>query len=231
MKKIILLSYPRSGNTLTRYLIEYFTGWDTLVYKNWMEHQVTVMDKPIRFFASKMNKVQEGIVYRASMGSFNSEFEHNIIHLKDKMPLMFVIRDYKEAVIRHVGASISSIQANIGILDAINHIENYMGNVELYHNWQNAKIMIRYEDLIDDEKIESVINVICKFFDIKNKRKVTSFMKNIQKYRDDALSCYRPGSQTLGKINVFHQKKVSEKDWKMIDKQIKIEYPHLIQYL
>src|SRR6185369_2148147 len=125
-RPILLISYPRSGNSLVRYILEALTRrttGDDAVYRS-------RGDKTLLPIAEKAHH-------------YNGYMECNY----DKM--LFLLRNYKEVIPRH--AVYKNIHhAFTEELSTENRAGGYIHLLRAYDAWKKQKLLVYYEDLILD---------------------------------------------------------------------------------
>lgn len=206
--KNLLLSYPRSGNTWCRYFIEYVSemptrGCGDAIYDNYTKRN-----------PHNLNYRSIPIVKKEHFASECSNYNPN----KDNIILL--IRNPKECIIRHNGLNVLSNKKLIGFLD------KYMLNLKLYNKFTNKKMLVYYEDIIGNFKIES--KRILDFLNLKLDRYYT-FMKNYDYHRERCIEIYSKKqtiSITKGKKEIYHSKLKNFENINM-DSIIDKTYPEL----
>jgi hypothetical protein len=172
----LLLSYPRSGNHLLRFVAEYITGRPSLGCMH------NPQDIPIfrnTFPKPVLSHVQPDAepVFRKSHG-FPECVRFN------NLPLVFILRDFRECVTRQV-----LNQKSPGLLKRLTFqahnpprperyfacLTNYLEVLRIYDGWQQPKHLIRYEDLITD--IASTVRDLGDFLNWNSER-VADFIAN-----------------------------------------------------
>lgn len=195
MNKILLLSYPRSGNSLVKYFIKRSIKTDKV-------HDCVFQSATRK----KIKLSNEWFNYQEKIGNrlFKEHSANNCYMFNDNLDsLILIVRNYKECILRHKPASNSSqairkTQCNI-----------YKENIVFFDKWRGNKVILYYEDLIVDfkthyTKILDVIDV-----DINEHNKLFS---NIEYHKKLCLNQYDKvcGSQTKGKELIFHSKKIPQ---------------------
>jgi hypothetical protein len=204
-----LLSYPRSGNTWVRFLIEWFSGKPT-----------SGITGPDARYADRSMYLRENFKEALNhvSGEFIIEKAHTNNQVKDEGgKLLLLIRNPKEAIIRHE----NSLRG-----PAIN---GYMSLLETYHNWdEDRRKIIYYEDLITNPK--ETINEMLIFLGISTE-KLPSFMENYDHHFNLSVKSYGAGSKTGGVKLVHHSKKMNNKENNNFRKMIDGSHQHLKTYI
>lgn len=147
----ILLSFPRSGNHLVRFILEFLTlrrtrgcignYEDVAICKNKFEDETVLaqVDTNAPFIAYKHHGIPE----------IMSNIEQRLIHKPER--LILVLRDWRECILKDhtVGENICG------------PINSYLENIKYYDEFSGEKILIYYEDLIT--KPEEMIQKLNEF--------------------------------------------------------------------
>lgn len=139
MKPFIILSYPRSGNTLCRFIIENYFNIRTYGYNS-------IIDiSPLRY-------TLDG--YREFDLDWIGFKRHNeIIDFGIYTPLIYIERKKEDAVDSHTRKELN-VESN--------EFEKWDKNKFIYDNHHGKKIIINYEDLVNN--LDSVIKRLSVFF-------------------------------------------------------------------
>ena len=164
MKQIILLSYPRSGNTWCRYIIE--TCFNIRTYG----YDCNIDVAPVRFLLNGF------ALYRNDMCVIK---RHNTLeNFRGDEPLILILRNKEDAVQQHSGE-----------LEWEKENKKYEKNIETYENWEGRKITISYDDLMDD--VRKVILLLADFFDLHpTDAFIENFMNKIDLHRNRCIHLY-----------------------------------------
>jgi hypothetical protein len=217
MNKILLLSYPRSGNSLIKYFIKRSINANV------------VTDCFFATAAKKNQKVTQAIIDNKVEVNGRLFKEHYSIYCNmfdDKNDaLVLVIRNYKECIPRHTKPALY----NMTILEQ--HCDSYMKNIVFYDNWEGPKRVLYYEDLIVD--FEKYYCEILPIIDADMKLHKVLF-DNLEEHKNICLKQYDKvcGSQTKGKMAIFHSKLLNKEALKVINNCInKLEYKNIQKYI
>lgn len=138
MKVFIIFSYPRSGNTLLRYIVEYFFNIKTYGYNS----EIDI--KPILYNINGYNSYDSnyiGIKRHSDLSLFNGN-----------EPLIYLTRDNAiERQIEYIKKS--GIDLNFEYEKSLVDI-----NDEYFNNWKGDKIKLSYTDVLNNW--ENVISII-----------------------------------------------------------------------
>lgn len=162
MKKNILLSFPRSGNHLVRFIIEILTEKPTKGHIN------NSRDIPIykNIFSKNVN--------------FNIKDENDYIYhkyhgrelLKDNCEwgdFILIIRNPKEVILRHCNFDLVKLLK-------CNFIRTYFENIERFLNYNGRKKIFYYEDMITNKK--EFVKELYDFLEIKKENKLKYLLNN-----------------------------------------------------
>ena len=213
----ILLSFPRSGNTWVRYVVE-------LVSK-----QPTTQ--------APISKCAKGIVKPAIGSDLNlgvdmtekailvkrhrADFEWDNF-TKTNCRFVLLLRNYKEAILRHA-------EHNESKLDSC--INNYIHCLSFYDAFDGEKIYLHYEDLLVDPQRE--FERLMTFLKVPINKNFSDFIKNYDYHKTASLKCYKPGTMTGGALNKlkWHTSQASPSVLNKIMKDIKANKKLYAKYL
>jgi len=159
----------------------------------------------------------------------------NRIRTNPLSKLVFIIRNYKESVVKHIMIDHAASK------DSFNRIKEglksmYLPPLQVYDECQMDKLFIEYENLTDDDTLRIECKRICDFFDVeKSDQIINRFMDNIEQLREQSKILYRRigPTETDGKTNIFHSRVITyeqrkelenickEYDEKLYDKYLK----------
>jgi len=222
-----IFSYPRSGNTWVRYIVEYFTEIQTRGIGD------QILDKPLCDSGTidleyEYNKV---ILKRHPFSNSKEHFQ-DIIGNEDKWAI-FILRNYKDAICRHclVDFGKEDIFDNM-----ISSIPDYMQCLDLYKKWQGPKLLIYYEDLII--KPAKTIHEIVSFLMPQNEEtdeKFGRFLNHHEKHRKASVAFYHKQniSLTFGDIRNMkaYENAMAGSDRVKMDDIIIKDFRHYIKYI
>ena len=218
-----LLSYPRSGSNWLRYCLEFLTKKPTVGPEN----HTNPLNQP---FGSRLelgvNLDQNYLLYR----------DHNLINTTLKVrnkPMIFLIRNYKECVLR--GFCISK---NLNTSEALRFAKEMLvvfeRNLRTFNDWSENKIVVYYEDLIINP--EDTLKGILSFVGYSEEY-LSDFLKNLEQHRVISLNEYSisQGRGTSGDKSTvnFYSKQFDKNVLREIDKEFEtIEFfsTHLERY-
>ncbi|MHA1661089.1 MAG: hypothetical protein ACTSUT_18475 [Promethearchaeota archaeon] len=194
-EKIYLLSYPRSGNTFTRYILETLTNYRSIGYpgSSSMNGEVNFTDKGVIIKRHGFEWCSIGPELRKEKESLSGA------------KLLLLIRNPLECIIRHQGLA--------DVLDFCNSTTNkfnyFFENVKMFNEYGMGKKIIYYEDMISEPLL--YIEELSKFV---NNPAMTAqdFMKNYEYHFDKCRKDYGQ-AQSDGKTRIVYSStmKASEK--------------------
>lgn len=188
-----LLSYPRSGSTWVRYIIEFFSGRPT--------EGMSPKDNYISKRIGDLETSGKPIIYKKHHMTANPH--------KEDEKLIVLIRNPVEAITRHRLGKIDAQQ----FWEDTSNVEakiDYIFILGVFEKWKGPKLLVYYEDLMSDPKKQ--ISRMLDFLDI-NQDKLDDFITNIDTHVNNGVSAYSShdqGSVTKGKDSLHHSKKIGK---------------------
>lgn len=159
-----LISYPRSGNTLLRFLIEYIT--ERIV----VDYNEDIPDSAIKYLSG--NNLD--IIPKNPPILRKFHLVHENLNEKEKIgdsKVNLIIRDYYECIVSH---------SQRGCLDSLElQIKKYCDLIRYYDSSKNQGCVIYYEDLIDIGKQPQVIKEVFKSNQITELPNWNNYLENI----------------------------------------------------
>lgn len=204
-ENVFLLSFPGSGNTWTRYCIEFITKRPTgeAIYLFPMQKDNRRMDCPLN------NNFPLGVDYDAPPVI-------KIHNIKDRFPigendyLIVVVRNYKESLLRHLGSDGARARATLQDPDNM-----YTGALRTYHHWpKERRLLIYYEDFMQFP--EKTLYQLADFFQTGHEL-IPPFIADLEKHRKNGINIYEHTSVTHGKDLHYHGNRISEEMRKEFD--------------
>lgn len=212
-----LASYPRSGNTWVRFILEWFSGQPT---KGITNNEISISQS--RISNPKQNKlIRNELKHVKGKPLIQKVHWSNQIN-KKKGKLILIIRNPLEVILRHTKK-----------LDN-KDIDRYMSLIKIYEEWDNKnKIILYYEDLINEPKTE--IKKIIKFMEL-DLNKLETFMESYDYFFNLSVNHYNnkgdgDTSKTKGKILVYHSLGLQKKKITNFKNYVVKKYPNLITHL
>jgi len=215
MKKIYILSYPRSGSFWVRWCLEFLL------------QTTRISDHPKRSFqfALKNNRVNLSTIFKP-IDEYKLLKDHGVNQNFDdgNTTLIMVLRNYKECIPRQIIYKAQTKQ------QALNQ---YVRMIKRYDKWNGKKFIVYYEDLITDPEktLENLINII----DTKYVKNIKLLMQDYEEHKKGSLERYtttggKPESMTKGNSIIFHSKKLTIEQKQDYDQFIKL-YKFCKKYL
>jgi hypothetical protein len=181
----ILLSFPRSGNTWVRYVTEFVSKQPTTqapipkCIKGAIKQAISadidlgvdVTDKAILIKRHRADFVWDNFT-------------------KDNCRLVLLIRNYKEAILRHAEHNDKKLDAGIN---------NYIHCLSFYDAFKGDKIYLHYEDILVDPKRE--FGHLMTFLHVPINQYFSDFIHNYDYHKTQCLKYYKPGTMTGGTLN------------------------------
>lgn len=149
---IILLSFPRSGNHLIRFFIEYLTGMPTLGCVD------NLKDHPI---FSDYFELDPNILSHVSSDIPICRKAHTaeectwILQKEKGAKLILITRDPVEAIIAHAERPRQDILGVIYIFRIIKCAIQIKSIFQFYSKFQGEKVILRYENWISNDKMKN----------------------------------------------------------------------------
>lgn len=163
--KFYIVSYPRSGNHLLRYIIESLTFLPTLGAQNGKSEYSTIfsIDKPI------YKKTDINIKSRKPIGLKRHHFE-NFEETGYELDLILILRNPVEAIFSH---NILVLLKDFNKKVIMNEFEKYCELLKVYDNSTKEKILIYYSDLLknDEVVIDNLKNFLIQYTSNLNQSK------------------------------------------------------------
>ena len=213
-----LFSFPRSGNTWMRYCLEWLTKRPTLEK---MEKSIHLYNCPLGWsFDMGTDYTKPPIWKMHTLDWFNNKFK---AYYPDQETLIFLVRNYKEVLLRHCG------MLTIAMLQNKKHQQkNYFENLKLYDKWNPKKrLLIYYEDFMTDPKatFEKVLDFLGE-----EKTYLAPFMQNYEKHKAKSLEIYnicngKPVTQ--GNSLIYHSRNKNKEELRAIDAFVQKTYTDL----
>ena len=215
-ERTFLLSYPRSGNTWTRYWLEYLTLRPTFHRFNLKDARNHPMAWAAGFEIDLMLAPIEKVHTQKEIEKGNGDWRH------DK--LILIVRNPKEALSRHGGLEIT-----LEVLQGDSSKGNsdpriYFNNIAVYDAWNPEKrLMIFYEDLMS-KPIQTMVTVL--IFLESSLDRIDLFMKDYKWHKKNAIKIYKE-SESKGNDLLYHSKLIDSEHRKQIDAWIAQLHPYI----
>jgi len=235
--KTLLLSYPRSGNSWCRYILESITGrpttgfpllhpWTGNVNSHYFGNDEFDDDVILKLHGDPTELYRDRA---ALLGGRTSLIEK---YLNKEYALILLIRDPVEAITRHEGHN-PGCPIRSRVRDPNYY---YFKNIKLFDSYNGLKIAVYYEDLIQNPKV--FIRKLGAFMGVENyDQKVESFMDNFEPHRETSRQLYSANvqkTQTNGKPDSikFHSSNYSQNYLKaQWEKITQYQDPDVLKYI
>lgn len=228
-----MMCFPRSGNNLIRYSIEFLTkrptvGTPKLVPQNKDTEILDRSHNPEAKLPHVLGDSKQG----------------------EEVKILLLLRNYKECIIRHASNLYTFFKADnlLNIKQFLNNKcwpsefsspslkKSYCNTLRTYHNYKHKKLLIYYEDLIKDYERE--LKKILVFFNINKdlKEDLNLFFKNKEYHFKESIKNYAYNSITKGKNEIYHSKNLNKEQLIIYDREIfecigkKIYNKYLLRY-
>jgi hypothetical protein len=219
---VVLLSYPRSGNTWTRYALEFLSKQPSLGTE-----LNNTFNRPIGSMIDMGVDLDEDVIVD----------KKHIIRSEDsrETPMILLLRNYKECILRHQcykdNKELKDNWKNIFKKDLLEESREgyylgYMKGVQCFDKWPAKKLLVYYEDLISDQ--HKTLKQILNFLEISDQH-LDSFVKDLDVHKKISVSMYSywSPSRTKGDNAKYHSSNISKDDKLEIDNMVKEKYPVL----
>jgi len=211
-----LLTFPRSGTNLISCYLQALTG------------------KPIHWIKQNDRRTSDNRIHvpinYSKLVLWRDHGKHDLlIFNKNQNKLLFVLRNYKECISRHMASkeAITPEQLELAFLMKSDLVLQYINNIKMYDNWDpENRLLINYEDLISNPVSE--MRKVLEFFDepVRSHRLNSEFLAAASKR---ALRSYQAqhGSHSKGKDTLYHSKKLPNEVLLSVDSEIEASWPDL----
>jgi hypothetical protein len=172
--KTYLLSYPRSGNTWVRYIVEYISGRKTLGSQTNPEDLPLYINNVENNPLKHVEELLPPILYKS---------HGELINFSQKNGLVLITRSPSIAIRRQKG--------KLSVLELI----RYMLILSIYHQWEGRRHLVKYEDLISQPDI--VIPELARFLEIDSSR-IGELIRDYHYHKEMSLHLYSGGVEITG---------------------------------
>ena len=212
-----LLSFPRSGNHWVRYILEWFSGRETLgesggkdppLHTHWPDFKV---DINLPHIVTKRHHMR---------GNENKQ-----------SGMILILRDYHESIVRHGGKCSTNFNfyGHMRMKRGL-HPVSYIQSLKDFDEWpEERRYLIYYEDLIIDVKKE-IIKLLEFMHVTYTTEYLEDFMDKLDFHKDRCINFYSKNvgtSATKGKSIKYHIKQLGEKQGREWDEFVCTKFPSL----
>ena len=226
-----IIGFPRSGNNWLRYIVEYFTKYETIC-----EPRNTPMRNPLHLLCSNINSIN-----KTGDGSlWNTHgHEHAVNKLLKRVQgkHILILRNYKECIPRHnnVTSKLTDLNLIVNGIEAQHHsfsLTYYLSLLNDYHNYKGEKLLLYYEDLINKETIKESLIKLINFLD-GDVTLIDTFLNTYEERSNECKILYKPlgGSKSPAGQSIFHSKVFTDEQKYFMDDLIVSDYSHLTDYV
>ena len=199
-EKIYLISYPRSGNTFTRYMLEILTGYESLGYPAGGPggtHDLMVSNNKVAGLIGQGRTVNEsGLIVK----------RHQWTTSKGSTAIL-LLRDPIDSFLRHKGPGEPGYDQLNEWLSGNDKVHGYFfKNVQSYIDYSGSKLVVHYEDMAT--RPQEYFTQLLNFVD----NPVTTTKQFMEKYNEHFAACrahYWGGSKSSGKTATAYSSKIS----------------------
>ena len=199
-KKNVLLSYPRSGNHLVRFLIEYLTLEPTLGCPG--------STKDIPIYKSNFGHDKNPLAEVKGAPRWQKHHFVKEIGPQEISGLIYIFRDPVECLARHKNFRKTKYTWQPG--DYTKAIDQVKAAIDYYVDFTGPKFLIKYEELMEKETREKVIRDLCEFLGGSQER-LDSLLgdldENLRLSRDSKVAYGRGECVSKGDIK-FHSRRM-----------------------
>jgi hypothetical protein len=177
----LIVSYPRSGSTFVRYIIEHFTRRPT----RGPPTSTNLIDSPL--IAKYRN--EKTVAFKIH-GQDKTHQEYIQAFMARKIPLIFLMRNPMEMFPRHTGIQKwTTLACDAPIPPLSSDISYFFDNIKTYESYEGKKQIFYYEELVEEPA--SVIKQLCEFLQVDlNGAEQRKFMDNFEEHFENSRTTY-----------------------------------------
>lgn len=166
---IILLSYPRSGNHFVRFIIEYISNRPT----------AGCYASPTDTFICVKQFKNINLLKHVDCKSPPITVKWHVVPPHGGTGLILIVRNFIECISSHKNYNIP--------LRGNGSVEDYMKLLSYYNNYTGLKLIIYYEDLINNPK--TIAQDLYTFLKLTDSRYLKHFLDNTKQIIHDSKQC------------------------------------------
>ena len=197
METIYMLGYPRSGNNWVSYCLEELASIKTIGCS------------PDYSCPCIRTRHRDDLIVARSHGHRQHELDRIAAGSRG---LILLLRNYKECIVRHAASkTLDAAKQQMQDAAPVSDNTDYIHLVGFYDEYDGAKLVIYYEDLISDPRteLERLLRFVGSFEDVK----LDKFIANRKKHQARSIKNYRRLSHSATKGNAsalrFHSSQFS----------------------
>lgn len=215
---IHVISFPRSGNHLVRFILEYFSSKSTLgCISN--PDDVSLHERVET--CHELSHVQNEVIALK-----HHHFDLPILSEISNDTVVLILRNYKECTVRHMKGSNDEFKINPDEYPLLQtHIKDYLTILDWISKWEGKLLVIYYEDLIT--RPFEVLPKFLKELGFYSNEKWKLFEQNKETLLSSSVKLYDNlmGSVTKGQFAIYHKNRVDLSFWLCIDSDMKNTLP------
>lgn len=214
-----LISFPRSGNTVMRLFLERYTQKPT---SRCIIHDRVAFDGTLTKVTEHWTKGQDSSLLYPGRDDFVIWKTHGFPdQFQPKDGVVFLLRDYKDAILSFMKyrKNTTNLVKPLGSLSnedylklekcMVNEIDTYVRLVKTYHRCKNNKVLVRYENLIEngDKELERILQFLgldvsheklrlCNPLNIEGKQEIDEWFRRVNGKGEIYAN---PGDKYIGK--------------------------------
>ena len=226
---LILLTQQRAGSHWMQASIQYLTRRPVLPFEIYrMQHKVELEEFGFNILNLELDQTQRPF-FRLHHADRLSKVIRRVETYSQKNRLILLLRDYKEAIPRHLKSCFPDQEINTCLKNNPRFIDQLTDRLRLYEKWHpKNRFLIYYEDLINDP--EPIYTALLDFLETP-KTHLEDFLTNLDSLKSQSLSHYNTiipgGSHTSGSTTPFHSKDLTKKTRKWFDHYLQTRAPKL----
>ncbi len=206
-RTLSLFSYPRSGNTWLRFVIETLSGRPTISPDN------LVNDLPMceRFPDLAVDR-------SATPAAHKFHRRHEMDETDLLRPLVVVVRNYKECIIRN------RYDQEAGGFNFSEDHRFYLEPLRLYHHFEGRKLLFYYEDLI--QLPHEPIFGLASLLGLSDEKR-DHFLAHYEAHFQKSLKGYPSRSRSGGNKKIFHSQRLTPEQRREWDREMRETAPEI----
>ena len=206
--KGIIVSYPRSGLNWVRYCIEALTGMRTA------GRPKLVTSGPLAVYRTHNVRRSDG---RQSCDCAFYDDDGKPVHNK----VVLLLRDYRESFVRVAHVRKVPLDAEAIAAGRVFNFRDYFENLRGYDEFHGEKIIVRYEDLVNDfGEVTRILDFLELPYDLED--------FDLEHHRRRSIEIYDDDHESLTKDRLtdfaYHRRKLSPASLEALDRFVDQNY-------